>query len=152
MCCADLVWTAGGCQLRFCNCGAGLRVEIHGETDSQQARRACWVRLSEEAVRRAAPAVLTVDRREGALASSQQWQGLLEELDIEALKARPLAYVARWPRLAQMEAMNLSMLAQGFRAQVFDDEAAAERWLRYGEHGRATRPADHFSTKARSNT
>jgi len=152
MCCAAVSWTAGECRLDFRVERIGLRVEINGATDTQQARLACWARLAEEVTRRSAAAVLAVDKREGGLASPHQWHSLLEELDMDALKARPLAYVGAWPHFTQLEALNFSLLERGFQAQVFDDEAAAERWLRYGEHGRVARPADHFSTKARSNT
>lgn len=152
MCCVEARWTAGPCRLAFQMRGSALRAEIGGSTDTQQARLACWARLTDEAVRCQASGVLAVDLREGALASPDQWQDVLEALDMAALRAMPLAFVGRWPRYLELEALNLALLERGFRAQVFDDEAAAERWLRYGEHGGTRPPGDHFSTKARSNT
>lgn len=152
MCCAEAGWAEGQCQLQFAVHGNTLRVEISGATGTQPERLACWARLAEEVGRRGASAVLAVDRRDGGLATTGQWRALLKQLDVESFKDLPLAYVGSWPRFTQMEALNLCLLERGFRAQVFDDEADAERWLRYGEHGRVARPADHFSTKARSNT
>jgi len=152
MCLVEPIESLDACRLRFDTQGSTLRVEIEGATGTQQARLACWTRLAEEVRRCAAAAVLTIDRREGVLATPREWRALLRELDMAPLKAMPLAYVGSWPRFTQMEALNLSLLERGFHAQVFDDVGAAERWLRYGEHGRTVRPLDHFSTKARSNT
>lgn len=152
MCCGDATWRAGECCLAFRAMGSALRVEISGITDTQQARLACWTRLTEEAARCQASGVLAVDAREGTLASPGQWQDVLQALDMDALRTMPLAFVGRWPRYTELEVLNLTLIERGFRAQVFDDEAAAERWLRYGEHGGAWPPGDHFSTKARSNT
>ncbi|HYG06052.1 MAG TPA: hypothetical protein VD865_06525 [Stenotrophomonas sp.] len=137
---AEPGWSAGDCRMHFQVQGTTLRVELAGATGTAQARLACWTRVSEQVQCSGAGAVLAVDRREGALAAPGEWRALLKDLDLAAFKNLPLAYVGSWPRVAQMEALNLSLLERGFRAQVFDDEAAAARWLRYGEHGRALRP------------
>ncbi len=152
MCCVESTWAAGECQLAFTPLGHALRVEITGSTETQQSRLACWMRLTEEAARCQASGVLAVDLRDGTLASPGQWQDVLEALEMDVLRTMPLAFVGRWPRYTELEALNQTLLERGFRTQVFDDEAAAERWLRYGEHGGAWPPGDHFSTKARSNT
>lgn len=152
MCCVEIPAPVREYRLRFEAQGSTLWVEIDGATATQQARLACWTRLAEEVARCGAAAVLTIDRRQGTLATPREWRALLRQLDMAPLKAMPLAYVGSWPRFTQMEALNLSLIERGFHAQVFDEVGAAERWLRYGEHGRSVRPLDHFSTKARSNT
>jgi hypothetical protein len=152
MCCVELPAPVHDYRLHFEAQGNTLQVEIEGATATQQARLACWTQVAEEVARCGAAAVLTIDRRHGTLATAREWRALLRQLDTALLKAMPLAYVGSWPRFTQMEALNLLLIERGFHAQVFDDLAAAERWLRYGEHGRSVRPPDHFSTKARSNT
>jgi len=147
-------WTGEGFGLLFQYHAVGLRVEVSGEITTAQARRAGWMRLAEEVGRTGAAAVLAVDRRGQALAPSEpgRTQALLGRLDLQALMTIPLAYVGPWARLPTGEALNQVLIERGLHVQAFDDEAAAERWLRYGEHGRVARPGDHFSTKARSNT
>jgi len=147
-------WTSDGCHLLFQTHAVGLRVELSGEIATAQARRASWTRLAEEVGRTGAAAVLAVDLRGQALEPTEpaRTQALLGSMDIAALLSVPLAYVGPWARLPGGEALNQVLIERGLHVQAFDDEAAAERWLRYGEHGRVARPGDHFSTKARSNT
>ncbi|HVJ38301.1 MAG TPA: hypothetical protein VM687_10950 [Stenotrophomonas sp.] len=152
MCCVEIPAPVQDYRLRFETQGNTLRVELEGATVSPQSRLACWTGVAEEVARCGAAAVLAIDRRQGTLATTREWRALLRQLDTATLKAMPLAYVGSWPRFTQMETLNLLLIERGFHAQVFDEVGAAERWLRYGEHGRSVRPLDHFSTKARSNT
>lgn len=115
----------------------GVRIGLGGSTDSVSQWRACWQRVAAELVRRRPPAALLVDEREGALASVGQLEGLLDGIAHLGLQQLPIAYVGDWRRLPQLEVLNMALLERGYRVRVFDVEADAVRWLRYGEHAAA---------------
>ena len=107
-----------------------LRVRATG-IGSLDATIACWTRIVAEGGERRPSAVLVIDEMTGPPLSADDWKTLVERLSGHGLEGLRIAHV-KPHGLEAIEYCEIYAREAGFNARVFDQEATATRWLRYG--------------------
>lgn len=110
---------------------AQLHVEVVGESTLDNTL-AYWRAIVEEVQRRPASSILLVDQLRGAPLGEGEWLSLVEQMKGHGLERVRIAHV-KPQGLQQIEYCEIFARDAGFDARVFDDEHAADLWLRYGE-------------------
>jgi hypothetical protein len=121
-------------RLDFSLAGYGLRVHVTGTNGTLQTSLAYWQGIAAE-VRRVRPArLLVVDDMDGEPPPPDQLLQLVQHMRGQGLDEVRIAYVEKDAvHIPQMELAAILANEHGFDARVFDNEAAALLWLRYGE-------------------
>ena len=120
--------------------GDVLRAEVVGES-SLENTIAYWQAIVSEVRKERPGSLLLVDELHGTPLGEAQWRQLVEAMRGRGLEQVRIAHVK--PRgLQKLEYCELYAREVGFEARVFDQEHAAELWLRYGDRRDAGRLVD----------
>jgi hypothetical protein len=110
---------------------SSLRVHVTGESTLDNTL-AYWHAIVAEVGSEPTDAILLVDELRGEPLMEVEWLSLVQHMEGHGLERVRIAHVR--PRgLQQIEYCEIFAREAGFNARVFDDEHAAELWLRYGE-------------------
>lgn len=107
-----------------------LRAEVTGQRTPATVR-AYWEELLVQVHATGPRRLLVVDELRGPALSARDWSDLVAAMRGRGLENVRIAHV-RPAGIAQLEYCEISARDAGIDARVFDDLAAAERWLRYG--------------------
>jgi hypothetical protein len=110
---------------------ARLHVEVVGESTLENTL-AYWRAIVEEIQSTPASSILLVDQLRGDPLAEGEWLNLVEQMKGHGLERVRIAHV-KPQGLQQIEYCEIFARDVGFDARVFDDEHAADLWLRYGE-------------------
>jgi hypothetical protein len=111
--------------------GSGLRAHVAGESDVD-ATLSYWREIAQAARERNADSLLLVDELAGAPLDEGDWLRVVTGLQGEGLERLRIAHVK--PKgLQQVEFCEIFARDAGIEARVFENEALADIWLRYGE-------------------
>lgn len=108
-----------------------LRVQVNGESTLENTV-AYWRAIVEEFAREPAASLLLIDELQGEPLTEGEWLSLVQQMAGQGLENARIAHV-KPHGLQQIEYCEIFARDAGFNARVFDDEHAAELWLRYGE-------------------
>jgi hypothetical protein len=108
-----------------------LRVHVTGASTLDNTL-AYWQAIVAEVARAPTDAILVVDQLAGVPLTQGEWLSLVRHMAGHGLERVRIAHV-RPAGLQEMEYCEIFARDAGFHARVFDDERAAELWLRYGE-------------------
>ena len=109
---------------------AGLRAHAEG-IGSFAATVACWRAILVEIRKRRPTAVLLVDEMRGSALTAAEWQTLVQAMSGQGLEGVRIAHVKPYG-LQNTEYCEIYAREAGFDARVFDNEATADLWVRYG--------------------
>jgi hypothetical protein len=118
-------------QVSFSRRASLLRVHVAGAS-SLDNTLAYWQSIVAEIGREPADAILLIDELAGKPLQQEEWLSLVQHMAGHGLERSRIAHV-KPGGLQQIEYCEIFARDAGFRAHVFDDERAAELWLRYGE-------------------
>ncbi len=108
----------------------GLRAQATGP-GTYPATVACWQAILVQVRERHPATVLLIDEMRGPPLRADEWQGLVESMRGQGLENVRIAHVKPFG-LQGVEYCEIFAREAGFHARVFDNEATAELWLRYG--------------------
>jgi hypothetical protein len=114
----------------------GLRATATGP-GTYAATVACWEAILVQVQERRPETILLIDEMRGPSLHAEEWHGLVDAMRGKGLENVRIAHVKPMG-LQGIEYCEIFAREAGFHARVFDNEATAERWLRYGsqpEHG-----------------
>jgi hypothetical protein len=117
--------------VRFNRRQSQLRVQVIGESTLKNTV-AYWSAIVGEVDREPATSILLIDELLGEPLSEGEWFNLVGQIKGRGLEEVRIAHV-KPHGLQQIEYCEIFAREAGFQARVFDDEHAAELWLRYGE-------------------
>lgn len=120
-------------QVGFSTFRDGLRAYVTGCNGTLECTLGYWRVIAAE-VRRARPAqLLVVDVLDGGVPPPEQLLAFVQAMTEEDIRDLRIAYVEDKPEsIPKVELAGIFAHEQGFTVQVFDNEDAAMRWLRYG--------------------
>lgn len=121
---------ASGLTLQFSRHPLGLRAHATGRNSLPNAI-ACWQAIVSELQDRPERALLLVDELHGAPLLADDWRAVLTAMAGRGLEQVRIAHVRPAGR-QPVEHCEVFARDAGIEARVFHDEAAGERWLRYG--------------------
>ncbi len=124
-------------RMRFSRQGDVLHAEVAGES-SLENTIACWQAIVSEVRRERPNGLLLVDELHGTPLGDAQWRQLVEAMRGRGMEGVRIAHV-KPQGLQELEYCELHAREAGFEARVFDQEYAAELWLRYGDRRSAER-------------
>jgi hypothetical protein len=124
-------------RLRFVRQDEVLRAEVAGES-SLENTIAYWQAIVAEVRRERPRGLLLVDELHGTPLGDAQWRQLVEAIRSRGMEGVRIAHV-KPQGLQKLEYCELHAREAGFEARVFDQEYAAELWLRYGDRRDAER-------------
>lgn len=108
-----------------------LRARVTGESTLRNTI-AYWKAIVAEVQRDRPDAVLLLDELHGQALEEADWKHLVREMAGHGLDAIRIAHVKPMG-LQKIEYCELYAREAGYHSRVFDNERAAELWLRYGE-------------------
>lgn len=108
-----------------------LRVRVIGESTLDNTI-AYWQAILAEVEREPAAQLLLIDELQGEPLTESDWLSLVRNMANHGLERVRIAHV-KPHGLQRIEYCEIFARDAGFDARVFDDEHAAEIWLRYGE-------------------
>ena len=111
--------------------GAQLRVNVIGESTLDNTI-AYWQAILAEVEKHPAAQLLLIDELQGEPLTESEWLSLVRNMTNHGLEQVRIAHV-KPHGLQRIEYCEIFARDAGFDARVFDDEHAAEIWLRYGE-------------------
>lgn len=117
--------------VRFQRRQTQLRVQVIGESTLKNTL-AYWSAIVGEVKREPAASILLIDELLGEPLTESEWFDLVERIKGHGLEGVRIAHV-KPHGLQQIEYCEIYAREAGFQARVFDEEHAAELWLRYGE-------------------
>jgi hypothetical protein len=108
-----------------------LRVHVTGESTLENTI-AYWQAIAAELQRQPVASILLVEELHGVPLTASQWFELVATMRGSGLERVRIAHV-RPEGLHSVEFCEIFARDAGFEARVFDNEPAAEIWLKYGE-------------------
>jgi hypothetical protein len=117
--------------IRFTRKQVILRVQVTGASTLENTV-AYWQAILAEVRNNPPEALLLIDELRGDPLTETQWRTLVEAMAGHGLERVRIAHVKPMG-LQKIEYCELYAREAGFDAHVFDEEHAAELWLRYGE-------------------
>lgn len=111
--------------------GPQLRVHVIGESTLANTI-AYWQAILAEVEKEPAAQLLLIDELLGEPLTESEWLSLVRNMSNHGLEQVRIAHV-KPHGLQRIEYCEIFARDAGFDARVFDDERAAELWLRYGE-------------------
>jgi len=111
--------------------GTGLRAHVAGESDID-ATLAYWRQIAKAARERNAGSLLLVDELTGVPLDEDDWLHVVTGLQGEGLEKLRIAHV-KPQGLQKVEFCEIFARDAGIEARVFENEAMADIWLKYGE-------------------
>ncbi|GAB3383270.1 hypothetical protein [Lysobacter fragariae] len=117
--------------IRFAREQSLLRVHVIGASTLENTV-SYWRAIVAEVRRDAPDAIVLVDELRGEPLTAEQWLKLVEAVAGQGLESIRIAHV-KPHGLQQIEYCELYAREAGFDARVFDDEHAAQLWVRWGE-------------------
>ena len=118
------------CRMEFRSEGSRLRAWATG-TSSFASTVSCWQQIVAEVRARKPETLLLVDELHGRGLTELEWESLVQATKGMGLENVRIAHV-KPQGLEAMEYCEIYSREAGLDARVFDDEAAAELWLRAG--------------------
>jgi hypothetical protein len=119
-----------GNGMRFRPTRTGLRATATGP-GTYAATVACWQAIVVQVRERHPKTVLLIDEMGGPPLRADEWNGLVDAMRGQGLENVRIAHVKPMG-LQGIEYCEIFAREAGFHARVFDNEATAELWLRYG--------------------
>ena len=117
--------------LRSSRQGSQLRVHVIGESTLDNTI-AYWQAILAEVEKEPAAQLLLIDELLGEPLTESEWLSLVRNMSNHGLEQVRIAHV-KPHGLQRIKYCEIFARDAGFDARVFDDERAAELWLRYGE-------------------
>lgn len=117
--------------VRFSRRQSQLRAHVIGDSTLENTV-AYWRAILAEVQREPADSLLLIDELLGEPLTEAEWFNLVQQVQGHGLERVRIAHV-KPQGLQQIEYCEIFACEAGFEAHVFDDEHAAEIWLRYGE-------------------
>ena len=117
--------------LRSSRQGSQLRVHVIGESTLDNTI-AYWQAILAEVEKEPAAQLLLIDELLGEPLTESEWLSLVRNMSNHGLEQVRIPHV-KPHGLQRIEYCEIFARDAGFDARVFDDERAAELWLRYGE-------------------
>jgi hypothetical protein len=111
--------------------GGGMRADVRGDSNVATTL-AYWREIAAWAREHGADSVLLVDTMTGTPLGESDWLHVVTSLQGEGLEKLRIAHVKPLG-LQQVEFCEIFARDAGIEAKVFEDEALADIWLRYGE-------------------
>ena len=111
--------------------GPQLRVQVIGQSTLENTI-AYWQAILAEFEKEPATQLLLIDELQGEPLTESEWLSLVHNMANHGLEQMRIAHV-KPHGLHRIEYCEIFAREAGFDARVFDDEHAAELWLRYGE-------------------
>jgi hypothetical protein len=111
--------------------GTQLRVHVIGESTLENTI-AYWRAIGAELEKESAEYLLLIDELVGEPLTESEWLSLVRNMANHGLERVRIAHV-KPHGLQRIEYCEIFARDAGFAARVFDNEHAAELWLRYGE-------------------
>lgn len=111
-----------------------LRVHLSAPRRDYAGMLVAWQAIVEELAHRQAESLLVVSDVQGPPLSVAQIEAFVHGIRGRGLEQLRIAYV--YPHVtgwAEAQTAEILALEAGFEARVFDDERAADTWLRHGE-------------------
>ena len=108
-----------------------LRVHVIGESTLDNTI-AYWQAILAEVENEPSAQLLLIDELLGEPLTESEWLSLVRSMSNHGLEQMRIAHV-KPHGLQRIEYCEIFAREVGFDARVFDDEHAAEIWLRYGE-------------------
>jgi hypothetical protein len=121
-------------RLVFRAIGGELRVEVFGEKRDSDTTLAYWREIADEIRRREVTRLLVITHLPGEPMPIDRMRTFLAAMSGLGMEGVRVAYVdAQGFKTPLMETAEILASEHGFRARVFDDEVAAQLWLRHGD-------------------
>ncbi|GAB3096418.1 hypothetical protein [Lysobacter terrae] len=118
-------------QVKFNRRPSQLRVHVTGDSTLENTV-AYWQAIVAEVERERVASLLLIDELSGRPLLQAEWLSLVQHMAGHGLEDMRIAHV-KPQGLQQIEYCEIFARDAGFNARVFDDEHAADLWLRYGE-------------------
>lgn len=118
-------------QVKFSRRPSLLRVHVTGDSTLENTV-AYWQAIVAEIERAPVASLLLIDELSGRPLMQAEWLSLVQNMAGHGLENVRIAHV-KPQGLQQIEYCEIFARDAGFSARVFDDEHAADLWLRYGE-------------------
>ena len=121
------------CEVSFTTFRDGLRAYVTGHNTGLEGTLAYWRVITEQLRLRRPKQLLVVDVLDGGVPSPEHLLTFVKAMVDEDLHDLRIAYVEDKPEsIPKVELAGIFAHEYGFEVQVFDNEAAAMTWLRYG--------------------
>ena len=117
--------------VKFSRRPSQLRAQVTGDSTLENTV-AYWQAIVAEVAREPAASLLLIDELVGRPLTQAEWLSLVQHMAGHGLEDVRIAHV-KPQGLQQSEYCEIFARDAGFNARVFDDEHAAQLWLRYGE-------------------
>lgn len=120
-------------RLAFRAIGGELRVEVFGENRDPGTTLAYWMEIAEEIRRREVSRLLVITHLPGEPMPVERMRPFLAAMSGLGMEGVRVAYVdPQGFKTPLMETAEILASEHGFRARAFDNEVAAQLWLRHG--------------------
>lgn len=120
-------------RLGFRAIGGELRVEVFGENRDPGTTLAYWMEIAEEIRRREVSRLLVITHLPGEPMPVERMRPFLAAMSGLGMEGVRVAYVdPQGFKTPLMETAEILASEHGFRARAFDNEVAAQLWLRHG--------------------
>ncbi len=121
-------------EIDFSSFHDGLRAYVTGYNSGLQCTLDYWRAIAAEVRIRRPGKLLVVDVMDGGVPPPEHLFDFVRQMTGEDLRDLRIAYVEDKPEsIPKVELAGIYAHEQGFRVQVFDNEAMAMIWLRYGD-------------------
>ena len=122
-----------GFEVSFSTFRDGLRAHVTGYNTGLEGTLAYWRVITEELRLRRPKQLLVVDVLDGGVPAPEHLLAFVKAMVDEDLHDLRIAYVEdKSESIPKVELAGIYANEYGFQVQVFDSEAAAMTWLRYG--------------------
>ena len=120
-------------EVSFTTFRDGLRAYVAGHNTGLEGTLAYWRVITEQLRLRRPRQLLVVDVMDGGVPAPEHLLTFVKAMVDEDLHDLRIAYVEDKPEsIPKVELAGIYANEYGFEVQVFDSEAAAMTWLRYG--------------------
>ncbi len=118
-------------KVAFRSNSRGLRAHVTGPDASLATAVAYWNAIAAEVRKQHPASLLLIDELGGDPMGEEDWRQLVKQLQGQGLEGLRIAHV-KPNGLQQVEYCGIFAREAGLDASVFDNEAVADIWLRYG--------------------
>ncbi len=120
-------------KVQFSTFEDGLRTFVAGCNGTLECTLGYWRAIAAEVRGTRPPGLLVVDVLDDGVPSSHPLLAFVQATAAQDIRALRIAQVEDTPEsIPKVELAGIFAKERGFTVQVFDDEGAALRWLRYG--------------------
>ncbi len=121
-------------EIDFSSFRDGLRAYVTGYNGGLECTLGYWRAIAAEVRLRRPGKLLVVDVMDGGVPPPEHLLDFVRQMGGEDIHDLRIAYVEDKPEsIPKVELAGIYAHEQGFRVQIFDNEATAMIWLRYGD-------------------